>query len=148
MRAQDAVTVADLVRANEGTRLKSYKCTSGMITVGVGHNLNAKGITICESCSDRLYKEDLAKAKNAASFSVENYAALPAARQGVLIDMAFQMGQRGLESFPHMRAAIEAGNWQRAAAELLDSTYARVDSPERAERNAEIMRTGRWPGER
>ncbi len=33
------------LRADEGERLKPYRCTAGKLTIGVGRNLDDRGIT-------------------------------------------------------------------------------------------------------
>jgi GH24 family phage-related lysozyme (muramidase) len=83
------------------------------------------------------------------------WAALNEQRRAVLADMAFQMGGDGLGAFHHMLAAVKAGQWQEAAAHMLDSDYARElkalqsdkDKPSRAEINAQTLLTGEWPAE-
>ena len=49
---------------------------------------------------------------------------LSPARQLVLINMAYNLGVEGLYEFKDMWAAIEAGNFDLAAAEMLDSLWA------------------------
>jgi GH24 family phage-related lysozyme (muramidase) len=67
-------------------------------------------------------------------------------RRAVLTDMAFQMGATGLSRFAHMIAAIRHENWAEAKAEMLDSDYAKNDTPGRAKKNADVLLTGQWPG--
>jgi hypothetical protein len=45
-----------------------------------------------------------------------------------------------------MIAAIRHENWAEAKAEMLDSDYAEHDTPGRAEKNADVLLTGQWPG--
>ena len=60
--------------------------------------------------------------------------------QLVIMDMAYQMGP-GF-NFPNMFDALsqDPPDYNRAADELLDSRYARDQTPERAQRNADILR--------
>ena len=60
--------------------------------------------------------------------------------QLVIMDMAYQMGP-GF-NFPNMFDALsqDPPDYNRAADELLDSKYARDQTPERAQRNADILR--------
>ena len=46
-------------------------------------------------------------------------------RQCVLVDMRFNLGQAGLEGFRMFRDAVENGDFDRAADEMLDSNWAR-----------------------
>jgi GH24 family phage-related lysozyme (muramidase) len=76
-------------------------------------------------------------------------------RRAVLTDLSYQMGGTGLAHFTHMLAAVRAGHWEEASAEMLDSDYARQlkelqsdkTKPTRAEINAQVMITGEWPAE-
>ena len=73
---------------------------------------------------------------------------LDAARRAVLVNMAFNMGlgvhgQSGLLGFARMLAAVERGDYDRAAAEMMDSRWARQVGP-RAHRRARQMQTGEW----
>ena len=61
--------------------------------------------------------------------------------QLVLCDMAFNLGLPKLKQFKLMLAAIESGDMEAAASELLDSNYAR-QVPNRAKRNADML----WGG--
>jgi lysozyme len=65
------------------------------------------------------------------------------ARQAVLIGMAFQMGLKGLLQFKRTLGSIEDGQFSEAAAEMLDSAWAK-QTPARAMRLATQMETGEW----
>lgn len=66
-------------------------------------------------------------------------------RRAVLVDLCFNPGPTKLAGFHHMISAIQAGDWQTAHDELLDSAYAgQVHS--RADTNALVLLTGEWPG--
>ena len=60
--------------------------------------------------------------------------------QLVIMDMAYQMGPNF--NFPNMFDALsqDPPDYNRAADELLDSRYARDQTPERAQQNADILR--------
>ena len=44
-------------------------------------------------------------------------------RQEVLVNMAFNLGKNGLSKFVNMRAAIDAGDFNRAAMEMISSNW-------------------------
>ncbi len=58
--------------------------------------------------------------------------------------MAFQLGVNGVANFKKMIAALIARDYAAAAREMLDSNWAKVQTPARAQRMAEMMRTGVW----
>jgi lysozyme len=62
----------------------------------------------------------------------------------VIIGMAFQLGTSGMLGFRRAIAAARDGRWDVAADEMLDSKWAREDTPARAQRMARQMETGEW----
>jgi lysozyme len=129
-----------MVGNNEGFRPTAYVCPAGRLTIGFGTNLEA-GITKEEG--ELLLRSRLAKLYG----ELERYEWFPALdypRRAVLVDLAYNLGLAGLMGFSRMIDAIKREAWDEAAAHLLDSKYARKDVPNRARRNAEILRTGGW----
>lgn len=63
-------------------------------------------------------------------------------RQNVLLEMAFQMGVNGVMDFHDMRDCLARGDYDGAANAMLDSDWAENQSPARAARLAQQMRTG------
>jgi lysozyme len=57
--------------------------------------------------------------------------------------MSFQLGVDGLLGFKNTLKMIEQRNYEAAAAGMLNSLWAK-QTPERANRMAEQMRTGIW----
>ena len=65
------------------------------------------------------------------------------ARQDILISMAYQMGVDELALFRGTLGSIAAGDFNAGANGMLDSLWAR-QTPDRARRHAEVMRTGTY----
>lgn len=59
---------------------------------------------------------------------------------GVMIEMAFQMGEAGLGKFKLFLSALRIGDYNEAARQMLDSKWA-VQTPSRAEYLADIVRS-------
>lgn len=123
----------------EGLSLKPYKCSAGKYTIGYGH-LIKNGIT--QEAADVLLTEDLQTAEQSA-VRLGWFSTLNNPRKAVIIDMIFNIGIARLHGFKKMIAAIEAGDFETAAKELLDSKYARQVA-HRARLNAEILKKGVW----
>lgn len=64
-----------------------------------------------------------------------------ALRQAALVQMAYQLGVGGLLGFKKMLWCMEHGRYKQAAAEALDSLWAR-QTPKRARRVALMIREG------
>lgn len=125
---------------HEGLRLKPYHCTSGKLTIGIGRNLDDVGIT--ESEARRMLRDDITRVTVPLMHDpLWHFSQLNAARQNVLVNMAFQLGKVGLDKFKKMRAAVNEEDWEEASRQMLSSLWAR-QTPNRANELAEIMRTG------
>lgn len=129
---------------DEGEVLHAYTDSLGYLTIGVGRLIDErKGGGITETESRYLLANDVARKANQLFSALPWAEHLDDARQGVLLNMAFNMGINGLMQFRNTLAMIQAGKWDDAAAGMLDSKWARQVGP-RATRLAEQMRTGVW----
>jgi lysozyme len=128
---------------HEGLELMPYECTAGKLTIGVGRNIEDRGITHDEAMyllenDIMLYSKELQTA-----FPVVDE--LDDVRRMTLINMAFNLGISKLSMFKNMWAAIESKKWDEAAAQMLDSKWSR-DVGKRSFELAEQMRTGEYRG--
>ena len=126
----------DLVR-DEGLKLEIYKCTAGKITIGVGRNIEDRGITTSEA---RLL---LANDVDIISDELTNifpwWVSMPEPAQRALANMAFNLGVPRLSQFKNMLSALEKGDYNVAAKEALDSNWAKQVG-DRANRIAKVFR--------
>lgn len=115
-----------------------YKDTRGVWTIGIGYNIQDRGlpIDICEE----LFRRDMASLRAEAS-RIPEYAALDAVRRGVIERMVFQLGLHGVLEFKNTRRYLAAGDWQAASVEMLDSDWAE-QTPARARRESQRILTG------
>lgn len=129
-----------LVR-DEGEVLKPYRDSRGFLTIGVGHNLDAKGIS--RRAVRLILEDDVADAMADLQRALPWCEQLDDARRGVLINMTFNMGIGGLLTFKRFLAHMKAGEWAAAAREILESEYAKQVGS-RAKRMAIQTITGVW----
>lgn len=125
----------DYTKRNEGVALKPYRCKAGKLTIGIGRNLEDKGLSVSEI--EILYHNDLIDAVTDLKRIFCDWDALTEPQKVVLVDMRFHMGPGGFRSFKNMLNAINSGQLDVVPAHILDSKYARVDTPERAMLNAQ-----------
>ena len=123
---------------DEGKRSKPYKDTVGILTIGVGRNLE-KGLSDDEIAL--LLKNDIAEADKAARTVFPAFDSLTEARKAVLVNMAFNLGQARLAGFVNTLKAIAEGRYDDAADGMLASKWA-VQVGQRAQRLAKAMRDG------
>jgi lysozyme len=113
--------LVESVKRHEGLRLRAYQDSVGVWTIGYGRNLQV--MEIDTATAEKWLREDLEKYAKAVMLIPEVWKLTPA-RQDVLIEMAFNLGLKRLLNFTNMWAAIRAGNYSKAVAEMLDSKWA------------------------
>lgn len=137
------ISLRDQLIRDEGLKLTAYQDSLGFWTIGVGRLIDArKGGGITREEAEYLLDHDIERASHAIEV-LPWVAILDRARRGVLINLCFNMGIGGLLGFRKMLAAMKDGQWETAAKELLDSTYAQQVGP-RAYRLAKQLETGEW----
>lgn len=133
-----ASLLTDLIR-DEGLRLKPYRDSVGKLTIGIGRNLEDVGISEAEARI--LARNDLAGAERDLDRNVPWWRNFSEARQRALLNMTFNLGWPHLSGFKNMLLALEAEDFEAAAAEALDSKWARQVG-ERASRIAQLIKEG------
>lgn len=146
-------SITSLVQYEEGFREKPYLCSEGYPTVGTGIRIGPKGADLKnyeftvprevdavwlqyklnECMRSMLRNERISKA----------IGVLDEARTAVLVSMAYQMGVAGLAQFKNTLSLIERKHFEDAAVAMLQSKWAK-QTPNRAKRHAEQMRSGLW----
>lgn len=130
----------DMIIGHEGKRLDMYLDSEGISTIGVGHNLEAKGIS--EAVCDLMLEEDIQEATDDAN-TFRWFGDLSEPRQAVIVDMIFNLGLTRFSQFKKTIQFLENKLYQSAAREMLDSRWA-DQVGRRAIELSEIMRTGEW----
>ena len=121
--------IVDMLRKHEGFRLYPYHCSEEKLTIGIGRNLEDRGIT--EEEAIYLLQNDIKKVHKELDKNWKVWRTLPEKARMVCIDMCFQMGITGFMSFKETRQLIELNKWIDASEELLRSKYA-IQTPNRA----------------
>lgn len=106
-----------------------YRDSRGILTIGRGHNLEESpiyyGAGLTDEQADAVLVDDLAIAGVEAQRAWPWIKDLDAARAGVVVDMAFNMGMTRLNKFTEFPRHLKAGNYSMAAYEMLNSLWAR-----------------------
>jgi len=130
-----------MIERDEGYRQFPYNDTVHVWTIGIGRNLESKGISREEA--RYLAQNDINECTAALRRDLPYFDGLSECRQGVLINMAFNLGIAGLLKFGKMLVAVGGGYWKEAAKEMLDSQWSRQVG-QRASRLALQMETDTW----
>lgn len=131
--------LTETLKRHEGFRATPYHDAVGKLTVGYGRNLEAVGVST--GMAESMLQEDIEAAVAGLDERLPWWRALDDVRQEVLVNMAFNVGLRGLLGFRRMLAAAEAGDYDTAADEMLDSRWEQQVGA-RAHELAAMMRQG------
>lgn len=147
--------IIHLLNFEEGFSEKPYRDSLGYPSAGTGFKLGPAGaplsyytFKITKINSDFLLSSLV---NDVAAKIVKNATISPAytmcnqARKDILLSMDYQLGEGGLDDFEKLMSAIVRGDYDAAAAEMLNSKWAR-QTPARAKRQAAVMRAGSFAG--
>ena len=139
----DRLALAQQLTEHEGLVKTVYKDSLGIETIGIGRNLEGKGITDAElkhwdMSMELVYKVGITREMAIDLFNndvkiverelVQSHPiveTLSAMRQMALVNMGFNLGIPRLNMFKNMWESIEDGDFTHAAIEMMDSRWAR-----------------------
>ena len=157
----DRDELVKMVALHEGIVLNVYQDHLGINTVGIGRNLDDRGITdgellfmnktiddvydngLTEEEAYYLCMNDIAIVEKELLDSKPIVNQLKDVRQMVLVDMAFNMGVPRLRLFKNMWMAIEKVNYPLACEEMIDSRWS-SQVGNRAMKLSLAMKNGAW----
>ncbi|WLS77346.1 lysozyme [Erwinia pyri] len=145
--------VIQILAYEEGYKERPYIDTEGYPTVGCGIVIGPKDaslanyqFTVPRNVGDiwmqRVVDEKKAQ-MNSRPTLVAALRQCNQARADVLYSMAYQLGVDGLAAFKNTLVMISVGNFEGAAEGMLSSLWAR-QTPQRANRHAQVMRSGTY----
>jgi len=122
------VQIKEDLTKHEGCKTTVYLCTEGIPTVGIGHALYgfeelAVGDEVSMEQVLEWFKEDCDEALTDCRALFLNFDSLPDQVKRVLVNMAFNLGRSRLGKFKNMVTAVNEGNWNKAADEMVDSRW-------------------------
>ena len=136
-----------MLERHEGSRNTPYQDSKGIWTVGIGHNMSGP---LSAYVITRIFEEDMTVVIDELTNNFQWFSGLNDARQGALIDLAFNMGMPTLLTFKKTLGYLSAGDYDDAAEELLrgtapgDISWYYHDVGTRAEEISRMIRTGEW----
>jgi len=119
----------------------------GLPTFGIGHLVTENdpehgqpvGTEVSEERVAEVFESDIEVTLDECERLYSGFSELPEEVQHILANMMFNMGRPRLSGFKKFNAAIEAGEWQEASEEMIDSRWYRQVT-NRAERLVQRMR--------
>ena len=130
------------IAKHEGYEPKVYKCTNGYDTIGYGFAI--KDLYMDKEVADLILDQKINKLLKRISADEDWgdwFLEKPQAIQEVLINMIYQIGFSGVKRFRKTIQYIKDDNFLMASEEMLDSKWAKSDSPNRATELSEIVKS-------
>lgn len=136
--------IVEQLRRDEGVVPHAYKDSLGYLTIGVGFLIDKKkGGRLPDEVCDYWLNYEIREKRKELIANLPWFTTLSQARQGVLLNMAFNLGTTGLLNFKETLALVESGKYSDAAKEMLNSRWANQVG-KRADRLSRQMQTGQW----
>lgn len=132
---------------DEGVKNEVYLDHLGLKTVGIGHLCREDepefemevGTPVSDERVQVLFERDLDAVRIDCIKLYPDFDNLPEDAKLIIANMMFNLGYPRLSGFKMMKAAVDAGDWEEAAAQMEDSKWYR-QVPNRAERLCNRMR--------
>ena len=123
----------DTLKIDEGVKYEIYNDHLGYPTFGIGHLVvesdeehgKPVGTPISEDRVNSVFEKDVAIMIDEAKKIFPNLDELPEEAQQVIVNMTFNMGRPRLSQFKKFIAGVNAGDWNKAAVEMMDSRWAK-----------------------
>ena len=131
------------IRDHEGFRDTIYLDTLKKATIGYGHLVTdeddfEEGRQYPKEILLAVFEKDFEKAENGANQLLGHIPELHIEAKNIVTEMVFQLGTTGVRKFKNMISALEARDYSRASAEMLDSRW-HAQTKNRCESLAKIM---------
>ena len=126
------------IKHHEGFVEHVYDDSLGIPTIGYGFAI--KDLILEEDLCDEILLRKLRKLGRSVMGKFPFFDSLPSDCKDVLMEMCYQLGVTGVSKFKKALKAMEDGDWEKAADEMLDSKWAK-QTPNRAKEMSNIVRS-------
>ena len=130
--------LVEAIKESEGFVPTVYKCTAGYDTIGYGFAV--KDLYIDEDIAEMILYRKLALLAERVCDKFPFVKDLPQEAQDVVYEMCYQLGVVGFSKFKKTIQFLRLGSYKSAAAEMLDSRWAREQTPQRAKKLSNIIK--------
>ena len=130
-------SLLEKIKHHEGFVEHVYDDSLGIPTIGYGFAI--KDLILDEDIAEDILMRKLEKLKRNANARFQWLEDMPQEVQAVILNMCYQLGVTGVSKFRKAISALQEGDWDEAANEMLDSLWAR-QTPNRATELSDIVR--------
>ena len=118
------------IKKHEGFSPVTYICPAGYETIGFGQR--TKYLKCTKAQAEEWLKQSLKKIEEEVSYRFDWYFKSPQQVKNIVMNMCYQMGISGFSKFKKTIHYLETRQYEKASVEMLDSKWAKKDSPNRA----------------
>ena len=119
------------LKIDEGCKYEIYLDHLNLPTFGIGHLILSSdmeygqevGTPVSEDRVNECFAKDVEIVLSECSQLYPRFDVLPEEAQLIIANMMFNMGRPRLSKFKGMKAAVDAGDYHRAAVEMVDSRW-------------------------
>ena len=132
-------TLVEDIKKEEGYRSSVYLDTLQKPTIGYGFLIDT--LELQEDICQLILMRKLEKLIKSIKFNFKWFDDMPDKVQDVIINMCYQLGVSGVSKFKKTIQLMKNKQWDRASVEMLDSKWGREQTPQRAKRLSEIVKS-------
>ena len=122
---------------HEGFSPVVYKCTAGYDTIGYGKRI--KYLKVTEVQAIEWLEEDLGHLHYVLAEKYDWFLSAPVEVKDIVMNMNYQLGVSAFSKFKKTIQYIKVKDYKAASIEMLDSKWARDDTPSRAKELSDRM---------
>lgn len=131
------MNLIEKIKEHEGFSSTVYKCPNGYDTVGYGQRV--KYLKVTEEQAEQWLVDEVKDLQRRISATFDWWEESPKDVRNVVVSMVYQMGLNAFSKFKKTIYLLETEQYKEASEEMLDSKWARKDSPNRAKELSDIL---------
>ena len=128
----------DSIAKHEGFSPVVYQCTAGYDTIGYGKRV--KYIKVTQEVGREWLGEDAETLKYVLADKYDWFLSATDEVKGIVLEMNYQLGVSAFSKFKKTIKYIKVKDYKSASTEMLDSKWARDDTPRRAKELSDRMK--------
>jgi len=132
-------TLIEDIKMEEGYRSSVYLDTLEKPTIGYGFLIDS--LELQEDICQLILMRKLEKLIKTIKFNFKWFDDMPEEVQDVVINICYQLGVSGFSKFKKTIQFMKNKQWDKASVEMLDSKWAREQTPQRALRLSETVKS-------
>ena len=126
------------IKKHEGFSSTPYYCTADKLTIGYGKRV--KYLKVTEEQATEWLEEEIQNLKYLLANRYDWFLPAPKEVQNIVINMNYQLGVSAFSKFKKTIYLLANKDYKGASTEMLDSKWARTDTPRRAKELSDRLR--------